>query len=147
MSMLASALLFVGWAVAAQHMKDDMGMHTHAYADCHHPMMKGMEKRLSQMKTKLHLNADQQPAWEAYSKSMTTLPEQAKNAMQDEVAMSKLTTPERLEKMNAFEEAHVTSMQAHMKLRHEAILKFYNQLSTDQKKTFDMESWHFHQRH
>lgn len=146
MSVLASAMVLLAGPVFAQHKMDEMGKTAPAMADCHQPMMKGLGKHLSQMKTKLHLSADQQTAWAAFANNMNAQPE-AMGTVHDAGAMSKLTTPERLEKMNAMHESHMTAMQSHMKLRHDAVLKFYSQLSAEQQKTFDTESWAFHQHH
>jgi len=37
-------------------------------------------------------------------------------------------------------------VQAHMKQRSEAVLKFYNQLTTDQQKIFDVQATHMHSK-
>jgi hypothetical protein len=107
--------------------------------------MRQASKHMSQIKAKLHLTASQQTAWEAFLKTMNTSPEFSAE-MHDPVAMAKLTTPERIEKINALQVQNIAAMQAHMKQRHEAVLGFYKQLSADQQKTFDTQSWSFHQR-
>ena len=55
-------------------------------------------------------------------------------------ALAKLSTPERIDKMTAFHEAHQTEMQNHMKQRGEAAKLFYGQLSVEQQKVFDAET-------
>ena len=67
--------------------------------------------------------------------------------MRESSVMEKMTTPERLEKMGAMHEAHMTAMQSLMKERQEAVLTFYNQLNPDQQKIFDAQSWSFHKCH
>jgi glucan phosphorylase len=108
-------------------------------------MMKQSGKRLSKMKAQLHLTSEQQPAWEEFSKSMNTSPVWFDGKNRDD-AWTKLTTPERLEKMNAMRDKNITRMQAHMKQRSETVLKFYNQLTTDQQKIFDVQATRMHSK-
>jgi len=143
-SMLASALLSVATPAGAQHMMGGMGMYAGDKA-CHHRTMRQGSKHMAQIKAKLHLTASQQTAWEAFSRTMNTSPEFSAG-MHDPIAMAKLTTPERIEKINALQDQNIAAMQAHMKQRHEAVLGFYNQLSAEQQKTFDTQSGSFHQR-
>jgi hypothetical protein len=60
--------------------------------------------------------------------------------------LAKLSTPERMEKMNAVHEANIAIMQTHMKQRTEATRLFYNQLSAEQQKVFDAETLSEHSR-
>jgi hypothetical protein len=64
----------------------------------------------------------------------------------DRDALAKLSTPERMEKMNAAHEANLAAMQAHIKQRTEATRTFYNQLSVEQQKVFDAETLPEHSR-
>lgn len=107
-------------------MPGDMGTNPVAHA----------QKHLAELKAKLKLTKDQQPAWETFS---TQVNDQAKNmaAMQDKKkdmtqAMSK-SAPE-----------HMAMMAEMMKTRAEnmakmadAVKTFYTELSTDQQKAFD----------
>lgn len=145
-SMLISALLMVAGPANAQHNMDGMGRHASDDEACQPQLMQGHGKHLAQMKNKLHLTTAQTPAWEAFSKTINTMPERMGD-MRESSVMEKMTTPERLEKMGAMHEVHMTAMQSHMKERHEAVLTFYNQLNPDQQKIFDAQSWSFHKRH
>ena len=60
--------------------------------------------------------------------------------------LAKLSTLERMDKMNAVHEANLATMQAHMKQRNEATRAFYNQLSAEQQKVFDAETLPEHSR-
>ena len=143
-SLLTSALLFGAASVGAQHMMGGMGMYEGDDA-CQHRMVRQGSKHMSQLKAKLHLTSSQQDAWEEFSKSMNTLPEFS-GGRHDPVAMAKLTTPERIEKMKELADQKMTAMQAHMKQRGEAVMKFYTLLSADQQKNFDAEFLAFHGR-
>ena len=143
-TLLASALLFVAGPVQAQHMMGYGSMYSRD-GSCHHSMMKQGGKRLSKMKAQLHLTSEQMPAWEEFSKSMNTPPVWS-DADRGKDTWAKLTTPERVEKMNAMHDKNITTMQAHMKQRSEAVLKFYNQLTTDQQKIFDVQAMRMHSK-
>jgi hypothetical protein len=143
-TLFASALLFVAGPVQAQYMMGENSMYSGG-TSCHQSMMKQGGKRLSKMKAQLHLTSEQLPAWEEFSKSMNTSPEWFDGKNRDD-AWTKLTTPERLEKMNAMHDKNIATMQAHMKQRSEAVLKFYNQLRTDQQKIFDVQATRMHSK-
>jgi hypothetical protein len=143
-TLLASALLFVAGPVQAQHMMGYGSMYSRD-GSCHHSMMKQGGKRLSKMKAQLHLTSEQMPAWDDFSKSMNTPPVWS-DADRGKDTWAKLTTHERVEKMNAMHDKNITTMQAHMKQRSEAVLKFYNQLTTDQQKIFDVQAMRIHSK-
>ena len=146
-STVASSLLLLAVPVGAQQMMGGMGMGMYGGdAACQHRTIRQGSKHLAQLKSKLHLTSAQQPAWEAFLKSMMTLPEFS-GGLYEPVAMAKLTTPERIEKMNALHDQNFSSMQAHMKQRGEAVMQFYAQLSAEQQKNFDAEFLAFHGRH
>jgi hypothetical protein len=54
--------------------------------------------------------------------------------------LSKLPTPERIDKMKALHAEHMTAMNAEMNQRGDAAKSFYATLSEDQKKVFDAEA-------
>ena len=143
-TLFASALLFVAGPVQAQYMMGENSMYSGG-TSCHHSMMKQGGKRLSKMKAQLHLTSEQMPAWDEFSKSMNTPPVWS-DADRGKDALAKLTTPERLEKMTAMHEKNIAAMQAHMKQHSEAVLKFYNQLTTDQQKLFDVQATRMHSK-
>ena len=143
-TLLASALLFVTGPVQAQYMMGDGSMYS-GDGSCHHSMMKQGGKRLSKMKAQLHLTSEQMPAWEEFSKSMNTPPVWS-DADRSKDTWTKLTTPERMEKMTSMHDKNIAAMQAHLKQRSEAVLKFYNQLTTDQQKIFDVQATRMHSK-
>ena len=143
-TLLASAILFVAGPVQAQHMMGYGSMYSHD-GSCDQSMMKQGGKRLSKMKAQLHLISEQMPAWDEFSKSMNTPPVWS-DADRVKDTWAKLTTPERVEKMNAMHDKNITTIQAHMKQRSEAVLKFYNQLTTDQQKIFDVQATRMHSK-
>lgn len=90
---------------------------------------------LAQLKTKLKLTAAQEGAWTTFTTAMEP-PANRPDMKAQREEMSKLTTPERLDKMQGMKEQR----DADMKKRTEAIKTFYAQLSPEQKKVFDAES-------
>jgi protein CpxP len=143
-TLLASALLFVAGPVQAQNMMGYGSMYSRD-GSCHHSMMIQSGKHLSKLKSRLHLTKEQMPAWDEFLKSMNTPPVWS-DADRGKDTWAKLTTPERVEKMNAMHDKNITTMQAHMKQHSEAILKFYNQLTTDQQKIFDVQATRMHSK-
>ena len=146
----ALSVLLAGSALAAvipaqaQPMMGEMGVH-HDEGRMHERMTKQWDKRQAELKSKLHLTSSQEPAWNAFVQGMK-MP--AKPLMQplDREALAKLSTPERMEKMNAAHEANLTAMQAHIKQRTDATRAFYSQLSVEQQKVFDAETLPEHSR-
>lgn len=94
-------------------------------------MQKKMAERQAQLKTELKLTPAQEPAWNAF---VARTQPQARPAPQAPRAdWSKLTTPERLDKMQALK----TERDARIAQRTEAVKSFYAALDTSQKKVFD----------
>lgn len=90
---------------------------------------------LAQLKTKLKLTAAQEGAWTTFTAAMQPPANRPDMKAQHE-EMAKLTTPERLDKMQGMKEQR----DAEMKKRTDAIKAFYAQLNPEQKKVFDAES-------
>jgi hypothetical protein len=140
----ALSVLLAGAAIAsvipaqAQPMMGEMGMH-HDEGRMHERMVKHWEQRQVELKTKLHLAAAQEPAWNAFMQGMK-VPTKPLAQPIDREALAKLNTPERMEKMNAIHETNLSAMQTHIKQRTEATRAFYNQLSVEQQKIFDAET-------
>ncbi|WP_372658908.1 Spy/CpxP family protein refolding chaperone [Hydrogenophaga sp.] len=101
-----------------------------------------MEKRMAEhqakLKTELQLSADQEPAWNAFVARMQ--PDMSKRTPIDREAWSKLTTPERLDKMAALK----AERDGEMAKRSDAIKSFYAALKPEQQKTFDNQRMGFH---
>ena len=106
-------------------------------------------KRLGELKAKLKLDAGQEGAWKTFADSMQ--PPATAQAHPDRAAMAKLSTPERIDQMQALH----AQREAEMKKRGDATKTFYAGLNAEQKKTFDAETARFmqqgmgtrHQRH
>ena len=94
------------------------------------------EKRAEAHRAKLHadlkLNADQETAWKAFVDK--TKP-QARPARPDWTEISKLSTPERLDKELSFAREGLSRLST----RVAAVKEFYAKLTPDQQKTFDTE--------
>jgi protein CpxP len=135
---LAGSALAAVVPAQAQPMMGEMGMY-HDEGRMHERMVKHWEKRQSELKAKLHLASAQEPAWKAFVEGMQ-VPAKRLGQPIDREALAKLTTPERIEKMNAVHEANLAAMQAHIKQRTEATRAFYSQLSVEQQKVFDAET-------
>ncbi len=102
-----------------------------------------MARHHAELKEKLHLTSNQEPAWQEFSitmqpadmmKNMRTMRDE-RNAMRAE--LSKLTTPERLDKVQTHHQVQMKKMNEHMVQRHAAIKIFYAQLTSEQKAVFD----------
>lgn len=88
-------------------------------------------QRMERLKAELKITAAQEPAWNAYVARTAHEPRQP-GATED---WSKLTTPQRLEKMQALH----NERSAEMAKRIDATKSFYAQLTPEQQKTFDAQ--------
>ena len=91
-----------------------------------------MAQRVNALKAQLKLTPEQEPAWNAFV-ARTQPPQQGPAPRMNREDWSKLTTPERLDKMQALK----AERDAHMAQRNDAIRSFYGSLNADQKKVFD----------
>jgi hypothetical protein len=94
-------------------------------------------KRLAALKEKLKLTSAQEGAWSTFTSA--TQPPAGPRPHMDRAEFAKLTTPERLERMQA-RQAERSAMFAK---RADATKTFYATLTPDQQKTFDAETAHF----
>lgn len=105
-------------------------------------------ERLDALKTQLKLAPKQEAAWTAFvdagKPAMTPEQRQARRESMRE-SMKGLTTPERMEKMQAM----AGERQAQMRKRTQAVKVFYAQLDPQQRQTFDdaMAKMLQHDRH
>lgn len=136
--LLAGSALAAVMPAQAQPMMGEMDVH-HNEGRMHERMAKHWEQRQAELKAKLQLTAAQEPAWNAFVQSMK-MPAKPLAQPMDRDALAKLSTPERLDKMNAAHEANLAAMQTHIKQRNEATRTFYSQLSADQQKVFDTQT-------
>jgi hypothetical protein len=90
-------------------------------------------QHLTELKAKLNLQAAQEPAWNTFTQSMQ---HPARMARPERATFEQMTTPERLDQMQAMK----AQRDAHMQQRAEATKFFYAMLNTDQKQVFDQET-------
>jgi len=100
----------------------------------HANMAERHTKHLSDLKGKLKLEANQASAWTAFEQAMQA-PAQPM-AHSDQAAMEKMTTPERIDHMQAHKGQRDAQMQKHAN----ATKTFYAALNDAQKKVFDAET-------
>jgi protein CpxP len=99
-------------------------------------MQTRMDKHHAALKAKLKLSAAQEADWTTFVAAMKPSADMVtRQAQHDELA--KLPTPERIDKMKALHNQHMTEMTAAMDKRGEATKTFYASLTPEQKKTFD----------
>lgn len=99
-----------------------------------------MRKRQADLHDKLGLNASQEAAWSTFVSKFTPPSEKDKPNF-DEIA--KLSTPERLDKMQSLAQSHLSKMQT----RNTDIKTFYSVLTPQQQKIFDTEFLPHHGMH
>lgn len=101
------------------------------------------EKRLQTLKTALQLNASQEAAWTTYTTAIQ--PQRpAPGERPDRQAFANMTTPERIDAMQALHNKRHAEMQARMEQRNQATKTFYAALNAEQQKTFDAETLKMH---
>ncbi len=87
-------------------------------------------QHLTELKAKLNLQAAQESAWNTFTQSMQ---HPTRMARPEHASLEKMTTPERLDMMQAMK----AQRDAHMQQRAEATRAFYATLSADQRQVFD----------
>lgn len=97
-----------------------------------------MAKRAAELKAKLKITPAQEGAWTTFTGAMKP-PADMMAKRPDRAEMDKLTTPERIDKMQALRTQHMADMQANMSKRDDATKTFYATLTAEQKKVFDAE--------
>lgn len=107
----------------------------------HERMTERHNKHLNELKAKLQLQAGQDTAWAAFAQAMQ--PPAKPWPHPDHATLEKLTTPERIDQMQAFKAQRDERMQK----RADATKAFYASLNADQKKTFDTETARFMHAH
>ena len=91
---------------------------------------------MATLKTKLQLTAAQESAWPPFGAAMQPPARPMADPAQQRAEMAKLTTPERVDRMRAFQAARNEAMTR----RGDAAKAFYAVLSPEQQKTFDTET-------
>lgn len=97
-------------------------------------MQKHHAERQSAFKAALKLTADQEPAWNAFVARTAHEPRAMKAGARED--WSKLTTPKRLDKMQALKAERDAQMTKHI----DATKSFYAALTPEQQKVFDTQA-------
>ena len=84
----------------------------------------------------LHLTADQEPAWTAYTAAISLNATAQRRHQATEQLLPQLTTPRRI----ALIEATMDADRADLHRQGLAVTKFYNQLTPGQQRAFDTET-------
>lgn len=92
-------------------------------------------KRMADLKQRLQITSAQEGAWNQFVSAMQP-PARQPEPGADRHAFERLTTPERLDRMQAMQ----TERQNRMAARNQAIKQFYGQLSAEQQKVFDQQT-------
>ncbi|MDE2615406.1 MAG: Spy/CpxP family protein refolding chaperone [Burkholderiales bacterium] len=100
-------------------------------------MKEHMAKRAADLKAKLKLSAEQESNWNAFLAAMKP-PTHASMPKRED--MAKLSTPERLDKMNEMRKQRDAAFEQ----RDAATRTFYNSLNAEQKKVFDENTARLH---
>lgn len=91
---------------------------------------------MANLKTKLQLTSAQESAWTTFAAAMQPQARPMGDPALQRAEMAKLTTPERIDRMRAFQAARNEAMTR----RGDATKAFYAVLSPEQQKTFDTET-------
>jgi Spy/CpxP family protein refolding chaperone len=138
LSLVAGLMLAAGLAYSqAPMMGGGMheGMQGHGMQNMDPAKMQAMmDKRHAALKALLKLTPAQEPAWTAFMDAHKPAGKMGKPEMPD---MSKLTTPERVDKMRELHAQRVSERTAEMDKRGAATKTFYAALTPDQQKLFD----------
>ena len=95
-------------------------------------------ERQAKLRDALKLNAQQQPAWDAFVASMAPQKKGERAGRGDRAAWASLSAPQRMEKQIAMQKERT----ARMETRLGALNTFYAQLTPEQRKTFDEQAKH-----
>ena len=136
---------------ASGHGHDDMmghggGHHERMATRDPAKMQARMDKHFAALKTELKLTAAQDSAWNAFTAAMKP-PAGMTAHRPDPAEMQKLSTPERIDKMQALHTQRMTEMNAAMAQRGNATKTFYATLTPEQKKVFDTSAMQRGGRH
>ncbi|HSV51448.1 MAG TPA: Spy/CpxP family protein refolding chaperone [Burkholderiaceae bacterium] len=110
-------------------------MHRHDPAK----MQERMAQRQAELKAKLQITSAQEGAWGTFTSALK--PPADRPARPDRAEFAKLTTPERIDRMQAMK----VRRDAEMAKRADATKTFYTALSPEQQKVFDAETLRFGQ--
>lgn len=139
---LTVGIAAIGFAVGVAHAQPGWGDGPEHYGHGNWDSRKPDPERMAQFRERhekrlhdaLKLTPAQEPAWQNFLGKIK--PPQAAPARPDFEALSKLPTPERLDRMQAMAKEH----QERMAVRVAATKEFYAQLTPDQQKVFDEQA-------
>lgn len=117
----------------AQHLSHRADKPVLAPAERQAKMQQRRAERQATLKTMLSITAEQEPAWNAFV--ARTAPPAWTDHRREREAWAQLTTPERLDKMQARQAERAAAMTS----RIDATRSFYSALSPDQQKRFDTQ--------
>ncbi|GAA5176367.1 hypothetical protein GCM10025771_10900 [Niveibacterium umoris] len=92
-------------------------------------------RRFDALHDALKLSAAQEPAWKAFRDGITNDMAQMAKSRPDPAALRDKPAPERMAAMLEHAKLHQAQMEKHLA----ALTKFYDQLTPEQKKTFDAQ--------
>ncbi len=140
--LLASLLASLGFAALAQTPPSPEGGPGHPAPQARHEhwgrhdparMQERMAKRLAELKDKLKITPAQEGAWTAFTTALK--PPATRPARPDRAEFEKLTTPERIDRLQTLH----AQRDAEMRQRAEATKAFYAALNPEQQQVFDAE--------
>lgn len=99
-------------------------------------MQRQRAERQAKLRDALKLDAQQQPAWDAFVASQAPQKKGERGARPDRAAWASLSAPERLQKGIELQKQRT----ARMEQRLAALNTFYAQLTPEQRKTFDAQA-------
>lgn len=135
-SLIVAAILAGIAGVSATAIAQGAGPQGHAHGPRAEQMQKRHADHQAKLKADLKITTAQEAAWKAFDTATTPNPA----AMPAPVARedwAKLTTPQRMEKMQAFR----AEREAVMAKRMDAVKTFYAVLTPEQQKVFDAQSF------
>lgn len=107
----------------------------------HAKMAQKRAEHQAKLRDALKLNAQQQPAWDAFV-AKTTPPKRGeagqRGARSDRAAFAKLSAPQRMERHIAMQKQRTERMESRLA----ALNSLYSVLTPEQRKTFDEQSQH-----
>ena len=113
----------------------------------HAKMAQKRAEHQAKLRDALKLNAQQQPAWDAFVASQAPQNKGERAARPDRAAWASLSAPQRMEKQIAMQKARTAKMESRLT----ALNSFYAVLTPEQRKTFDAQAQHRkggrHQQH
>jgi protein CpxP len=147
----AAGLLGAAVGASAQTAAPAEGRHAHAMTqeqraewqakrgERHAKMAQKRAEHQAKLRDALKLNAQQQPAWDAFV-AKTTPPQRGeageRGARPDRAAFAKLSAPQRMERQIAMQKQRTERMESRLA----ALNSFYSVLTPEQRKTFDEQS-------